>query len=108
MCPPNSPEFSAPNSPPNSDLIINELNLNKDLQNLKVTENSPSQIGGKDGFKIEYNYNTPDNLEVKTILYGFRGADFVYLIQYQAAKQYYFDKDIETFERFIETFRISE
>lgn len=89
-----------------ADLIINELSLSKDLVNLQITENIPAEIGGEQGFKIVYAYNTPESLEVKVILYGFQGGDFVYLFQYQAAKQYYFEKDIAIFDKFIMSLRV--
>lgn len=89
-----------------SELIINELSLDQNKHNFKTLENVPVNISGKDSFRIEYTYKTPDNLVLKVMLYGFKEDKYIYLIQYQAAEQHYFDKDIEVFKKFVSDFKI--
>jgi len=89
-----------------SELIMNEMSLDQNRQKLSIIENVPFKISGKDGFRVEYTFNTPDNLKLKSILYGFKSDKFLYLIQYQAAEQYYFDKDLTVFNEFIKSFKI--
>ena len=89
-----------------AELIINEIGLRKGTQNLKLLEDTPTKVGGQEGFKLEYTFNTADSLQIKSIIYGFKDNKFIYLIQYQAAQQYYFDKDIVTFQKFINDFRV--
>ena len=90
-----------------AEAIINEMTLDgKNVQNLKVLDNSPINIAGKDGFKLEYTFNTSTNLDLKAIKYGFKEKGYIYIIQYQAAEQYYFEKDIGTFKQFVNDFKI--
>jgi hypothetical protein len=91
-----------------SELIINEMSLDQNRHNFKITENIPVALSGKDGFKLEYKFNTSDDLKLKTILYGYKENKYIYLIQYQAAEQHYFDKDLEVFKKFINDFKILE
>lgn len=89
-----------------SELVVNDMTLDENKQRLKIIENIPINIGGKDGFKLEYTFNTKDNLKLKSVSYGFNKDRFIYLIQYQAAEQYYFDKDLAVFNDFINSFKI--
>jgi len=89
-----------------SELIVNEMSLDEARQKLSIIENVPANIGGKDGFRIEYTFNTRDSLKLKSIMYGFKKDKFIYLIQYQAAEQYYFDKDLIVFNDFVNSFKI--
>lgn len=89
-----------------SELIVNEMSLDDNKQKLRIIENTPVNIDGKDGFKLEYVFNTKDNLKLKSILYGFKKEKFIYLIQYQAAEQYYFAKDLTVFKDFVNSFKI--
>lgn len=89
-----------------SELIVDEMSLDQNRQKLKIIENIPVDISGEKGFKVEYTFNTPDKLKLKSILYGFKKDNFIYLIQYQAAEQYYFGKDLAVFNNFINNFKI--
>jgi len=89
-----------------SELIVNEMSLNQNKQKLKILENIPIDISGENGFKLEYVFNTPDNLKIKSVLYGFKKDKFIYLIQYQATEQFYFDKDVVVFDDFIKSFKV--
>ncbi|MDD2751570.1 MAG: hypothetical protein PHN59_00355 [Candidatus Omnitrophica bacterium] len=89
-----------------SDLLVNEMSLDSNRLNFEVKENVPCAIGTKDGFKLQFTYNTADHLKLKDILYGFKLDKYVYIIQYQAAQQHYFDKDVADFEAFMESFRV--
>lgn len=89
-----------------SELIVNEMSLDGNKQNLSIAENIPIDLGGQSGFRIQYAFNTKDSLKLKSILYGFKKDKFVYVIQYLAAEQYYFDKDVNTFNDFIASFKI--
>ncbi|MFH1199350.1 MAG: hypothetical protein V1650_04255 [Candidatus Omnitrophota bacterium] len=84
-----------------AELIVNEASVDQNKQNFQLADNVPVGINGKEGFKITYAYNTVEKLKVKSVLYGFRYKKFIYLIQYEAAAQYYFDKDINVFNQFV-------
>jgi len=90
-----------------SELVLNEMSLDENKLKLSVIENSPVDIGGKSGFKLVYMYNTKDSLKIKSILYGLKKDKFIYMIQYLAADQYYFDKDFKVFNDFIDSLKIT-
>jgi len=89
-----------------SETLVNELSLDQKKHNFKVIENIPVKLGGRDAFRVTYSFNTADNLKLKTVIYGFIKDKFVYFIQYEAAEQHYFDKDIAAFDKFIQGFQI--
>jgi len=89
-----------------ADVILNEINLDKNNQNFKIIENNPVDICSHKGFKAIYSYNTPDNLKTKSIIYGFKEGKLVYLVQYLAAQQYYFDKDAVVFNTFVQDLKM--
>jgi hypothetical protein len=89
-----------------AELIVNEMSLDKNKNNLKILENTPVSISGTEGFRLQYVFNTPEHLKLKSIDYGFKYDKYIYLIRYQAAEQFYFDKDIEAFNGLIDGFKI--
>jgi len=89
-----------------AETLINELSLGQNKHNFKVIENIPVKLGNYDAFRLTYSFNTADNLKLKTVVYGFIKKKFIHFIQYEAAEQHYFDKDISTFDKFIQGFQI--
>lgn len=88
-----------------AELIINELSFNREHLNFTLLSNAPAVISSIDGFRIEYSFSTEDYLKYRNVIYGFKQKNHVYLVTYQAADQYYFDKDIAEFEKFIMSFK---
>lgn len=89
-----------------AETILNEISIDKQNQNFTLLENDPAEICNRRGFKVVYACKTPDNLKVKSVLYGFKEGRFVYIVQYLAAQQYYFDKDLEVFNQFVRDLRL--
>lgn len=87
-------------------LAVDELISDKDIMGFNLLENKPVIIGGKEGFRLTYVYHNPSNLKYKVISYGFKEKSYVYFVQYRAAEQYYFDKDINTFHEFVKKFKL--
>ncbi len=58
------------------------------------------QVGGRGA--------PPDGPRLGRVHYGVLVRDWVYRVQYQAAARYYFDKDLATFERVRESFRVTD
>jgi hypothetical protein len=89
-----------------AEVVLDNIASDKDNLNLEVIENIPATISGIPGFKAVYTHKTMDGLKLKSIYYGFIMQDWFYGIYYTAALRYYFDKDIETFEKVLETFKL--
>lgn len=86
-------------------LAVDEFTSGKEILGFNLLENTPVLIGEKEGFRLSYVYHNPSNLKYKVISYGFKDKSYIYFIQYQAAEQYYFDKDINTFKEFVKQFK---
>ena len=77
------------------------------VRNFELVENVPLQVAGFPGFKLVYSFRAVNGLRLKRVHYGVLVRDWVYRIQYQAPARYYFEKDLVTFERVRESFRLT-
>jgi hypothetical protein len=89
-----------------AEVILDNIASNKDVLDYSLIENTPLSISGISGFKAIYTYKTKDGLKVKSIYCGFIQDKWFYGINYNAPQRYYFDKDINTFEKVLESFKL--
>ena len=89
-----------------AELEVDELRSSPEVFNFELIENIPTTVGGKPGFRLLYSWKTKDGLRLKRIHYGFLNGKWAYRLIYQAAARYYFDRDLATFERVRESFRL--
>ena len=89
-----------------AEVIVDEISSDQFVQNFQVIENIPASINGHDGFQIVFTYKNKDGLRLKTIYYGFIVGEWFYAIRYTAANRHYFAKDLETFEKILNSFRL--
>jgi len=89
-----------------AELEVDDLRSTPEVFNLEVVENTLATIAGKPGFRLLYAWKTRDGLRLKRVHYGFVDGKWVYRLIYQAAARHYFDKDLPTFERVRESFRL--
>lgn len=89
-----------------AEVVLDNFASNQNILNLEIIENTPATLDGIPGFKALYTYKNKDGLKFKSIYYGFMAEDWFYSINYNAALRYYFDKDIKTFERVVESFKL--
>ncbi len=87
-------------------IVEDNILSNSNIINKKIIENTPAMIGDNAGFKIIYIYQTTEGLTKKGINYGFLLDDWYYYLVYEAPAQYYFDKDLPTFEKVHKSFKI--
>ncbi len=86
-------------------VIIDEIASDKNILNFQLIENTPASIKGNEGFKILFSYKDRDGSAFKTLYYGFIKDGLFYNLRYTAAKRHYFNKDLKTFEKFLDSFR---
>lgn len=91
-----------------AEVILDNISSDQTILNFEVSENIPVQINGHPGFKTSFTYKTKDGLRLKGIYYGFLRNEWFYGIRYTAAARYYFDKDIHTFEKVFESFKLKK
>jgi hypothetical protein len=89
-------------------LELEEARSDQGIRNLELLENVPFQVAGLPGFKLGYTFRAVDGLRLRRVHYGVLVRDGVYRVQYQAAARYYFDKDLATFGRVRESFRVTD
>ena len=71
-----------------------------------MEENAPATVAGRPGFRLVYTWKTKEGLRLKRVHYGFMDGKWVYRLVYQAAARYYYEKDLATFERVRESFKL--
>jgi hypothetical protein len=87
-------------------IIIDEFASDQNIGNLKVLDNAPAEINGHDGFKLFLTYMGPKGNEFQTLYYGFIKADTFFNLRFTAGGRKYFQTDIETFKRMLNSFRV--
>ena len=87
-------------------IIIDEYASDQNIGNLKVLNNAPAEINGHDGFKILLTYMGPKGKEFHTLYYGFIKADTFFNLRFTAGGRQYFQKDIEAFNRMLNSFQV--
>jgi len=100
-------KFAARMVPQNAaEIEVDDLRASPDFYNFELFENTPVTVGGKPGFRLLYSWKTKDGLRLKRVQNGLVDGKWVYRLIYQAAARHYFDKDLPTFERVRESFRL--
>lgn len=87
-------------------LELEEVRSNQTLREFALVETTPVPVAGLPGFKLGYTFKTENGLRLRRVHYGVLVRGWVYRVQYQAPARYYFEKDLATFERVRESFRI--
>lgn len=91
-----------------AEVEVDEHRSDPGVLNFALEENVPTGVAGSRGFRLVYTWKTKEGLRLKRIHYGFREGKWVYRLMYQAAARYYFDLDLSTFDRVLESFRLLE
>jgi len=89
-------------------LELDEVWSDQSVRNLALVENIPFQVTGFPGFKLVYTFKTENGLRLRRVHHGVLLRGWVYRVQYQAPARYYFDKDLSTFERVRESFKVTD
>ena len=86
-------------------IIIDDLVSDQNLVNLRILDNTPATINEYEGFKILFAHSDSEGRTYKTLYYGFIKEDTFFNLRF-AADQAYFQKDIETFKRMLNSFQV--
>ena len=87
-------------------VIIDEIFSDHHILDFNVIENIPASIDGHEGFKLLFTYKDKKGSSFKTVYYGLIQGDAFYNLRYNAVQKDYFDKDIETFQIILDSFRL--
>ena len=89
-----------------AEIEVDALRSTPEIFDFEVMESTPATVTGRPGFRLLFGWKTKDGLRLKRVHYGFVDGKWVYRLIYQAAARHYFDKDLPTFERVRESFRL--
>jgi len=89
-----------------AEVILDNISSDQNVLDFNLLENIPVKISGISGFRAVYTYKNKDGLKIKGIYCGFITDKWFYGIHYSAAHRYYFDKDVKTFEKVLESFKL--
>ena len=89
-----------------SEIILDNISSDTEVASFEIIESSPAKIGGLSGLKAVFKYNTKGGLKYKSIYYGFMDGEVFYGLRYIAAQRYYFDKDLNVFDKVVNSFHI--
>jgi len=92
-----------------AEVVLESRRNNPGISNLVVGEVVPQNVAGHPGFMIEYDFRvTVAALKTpyRTVYYGFLQDKWLYGISYTAARRYYFERDVGSFEAVIQSARL--
>lgn len=89
-----------------AEVVMDDLQSDPSALNTEIEENRPATVGGMPGFKLTYAFKTKEGLKSRGIAYGFISGEWLYEIFYLAPQRYYFDKDKDTFEKVLLSFKL--
>jgi hypothetical protein len=89
-----------------ADLVNDNISSDPTVLDFEVIENIPTRISGFPGFRVIFTYKNKDGLKLKSILCGLIVNEYFYGIRYTAARKFYFDKDLKTFEKVFGSFKL--
>lgn len=90
-----------------AEIILDEIVTNKDIANVAVHENKPITISGIPAFKAVYSYREAGGLLRKVVYCGFITRKKYFSIQYVAPARHYFDKYLPTFDKVLQSFKLT-
>ena len=91
-----------------AELEIAELKAtNEQLAALKVLENEPALLSGKEGYRLKVAYKNQRGLEYQRVVYGVADKSGYYSLDYFAPTLYYFDNYYPAFQKVVESFQLT-
>ena len=91
--------------------IIAEATQARSLQNVEVLSDEPTTLAGRPGFRVLFTYRTPvdaGSLRYREIVTGTNSPQGIFIVSYRAPVLHYFDRDVQTFEKSLATFTITD
>jgi len=89
-----------------AEIILDDVASNQAILGFQLIENTSIEICGFSGFRAIYTYKNKGGLKIKSVYCGFMADPWFYGLNYNAAERYYFEKDIQTFERVFKSFKL--
>jgi len=89
-----------------AEIVRDAFASDKHLSNFQLLENVPASVNGHPGFRLTFSARDAGGLREKSVIYGFLSGEWFYFLRFTAAERHYFDRDLETFEQVVRSFRL--
>jgi hypothetical protein len=90
-----------------AELSLDSRRLDDGVGGLRVNENSPVVIDGRDCYRIVYEFRNEPGLLIRTMEYGCAVGPWMYRLEYRAAAQHYYETYLPDFERLRQSARFA-
>jgi hypothetical protein len=88
-----------------AEVVVDNFRMAEGVLEFNLLENVPVYVGGHPGFKILFEYKIDNRLWLRRMFYGTILNKRLYFLQYHAPGRYYFERDLETFQNIVDSFR---
>ena len=89
-----------------AELMIAELKASAGSA-VEILSNQPTGVAGKIGVRLHVQTRTKEGLRYQMVLYGLVDVHGFYVLNYRAPVLHYFQRDLPTFEKTVQTFRLT-
>ncbi len=89
-----------------AETIIDNMTSNQKVLGLKVLENKPAKIDGRQGFRALISFKDSDGLAYRSLYYGFMEKEWFYGLRYTAPQRHYFERDREAFDKAVSSVKL--
>ncbi len=88
-----------------AEVILDNFRMNEKLLEFEVLSNTPVEVGGYPGFRLEFDVKYPTLMWKRMVFYGTIAEDRFCFLHYLAPRRHYFDRDLQTFEAVVRSYR---
>ncbi|WP_415908433.1 hypothetical protein [Oleiharenicola sp. Vm1] len=92
-----------------ADAVLDDLRANREMQALKVIENTPQTVGGHPGFRfvVEYGVADPVGLKLREVHYGALVGARLYQLTFIAPARHYFERDLAAIDKAAQSLQLA-
>jgi hypothetical protein len=90
-----------------AETVMDEIRSDSRILFFHLSECVQTRVNQYNGFKMIYTYKERDGLNFLTVFYGFLEGDWFYCLRYSVEVKKYNDRDMEAFEKVLNSFKIT-
>ncbi len=90
-----------------AELMVEAVRSSRGISEVRVIESASARLAGRDGFRVLVSFRA-DGLTYRTVITGCADGERVYYALFRAPERHYFELDLATFERVLESYRLRD
>lgn len=90
-----------------AEVEIDNFKSNPKTSHWELLQNKPAAVFETPAYSLEYTYETMSGLKVHGQQYGFLFDNHIYRIRFEAAEQFYYQKTVDDFSRFLKSIQLT-